>query len=84
MKNSTTVPDLEMLSKVFQEYPDILAVYLFGSYAAGHIHRESVWIWRLFLAIPQSGQKDWIFSPTWPVPAFVMLTWSFWIPTILS
>lgn len=41
MKNSTTLPDLGILSKVFQEYPDILAVYLFGSYATGHVHRES-------------------------------------------
>jgi len=41
MKNSTSLPDLGILSKVFQEYPDILAVYLFGSYAANRTHRES-------------------------------------------
>ncbi len=41
MKNSTTLPDLGILSKVFQEYPDILAVYLFGSSAADRTHRES-------------------------------------------
>ena len=35
------MPDLALLPQIFQNYPDILAVYLFGSAATGHIHAES-------------------------------------------
>jgi predicted nucleotidyltransferase len=38
--NSPT-PDLALLPKIFQNYPDILAVYLFGSAATDRIHLES-------------------------------------------
>lgn len=38
--NSST-PDLAQLPKIFQNYPDILAVYLFGSAAIGRRHLES-------------------------------------------
>jgi predicted nucleotidyltransferase len=41
MKNSTILTDIGILSKVFQGYLDILAVYLFSSFAIGHMHRES-------------------------------------------
>jgi len=34
-------PDLGVLPKVFQKYPNIQAVYLFGSVASGKIHAES-------------------------------------------
>lgn len=33
--------DIQALSTVFQSFPDILAVYLFGSTASGKTHRES-------------------------------------------
>jgi len=35
------IPDLENLKKVFSQYPEIRAVYLFGSRASGRVHRES-------------------------------------------
>jgi hypothetical protein len=38
--NSST-PDLALLPQIFQNYPDILAVYLFGSAVTGRIHSES-------------------------------------------
>ncbi len=34
-------PDLELLSNVFRRYPDLQAVYLFGSAVAGDLHGES-------------------------------------------
>jgi predicted nucleotidyltransferase len=34
-------PDLDRLKKVFRKYPDIQAVYLFGSAASGKTHAES-------------------------------------------
>jgi predicted nucleotidyltransferase len=34
-------PDPQLLSRVFGKYPDIQAVYLFGSVASGETHRES-------------------------------------------
>jgi predicted nucleotidyltransferase len=36
-----TNTDIELLSKVFKGFPDIKAVYLFGSAASGHLHEES-------------------------------------------
>lgn len=35
------MPDLESLAKVFRRYPDVEAVYLFGSRASGHTHPGS-------------------------------------------
>lgn len=35
------MPDLEILPQIFRQYPDIQAVYLFGSTASGKVHRES-------------------------------------------
>ena len=35
------MPDLELLPQIFQNYPDILAVYLFGSAVTGRTHAES-------------------------------------------
>jgi predicted nucleotidyltransferase len=50
--NHSVIPDPDLLPKVFQQYPDIQAVYLFGSIATGKSHRES----DLDLAIvPRSG-----------------------------
>jgi hypothetical protein len=34
-------PDFKMLPQIFQNFPQILAVYLFGSSAAGKTHSES-------------------------------------------
>lgn len=34
-------PDLQVLSQVFCEYPDVQAVYLFGSVASGRSHPDS-------------------------------------------
>jgi predicted nucleotidyltransferase len=34
-------PDLKLLKKVFEKFPEIQAVYLFGSAASGKIHQES-------------------------------------------
>ncbi|MDP1548413.1 MAG: nucleotidyltransferase domain-containing protein [Anaerolineales bacterium] len=39
MKSGT--PDLKVLPKIFEKYPDIQAVYLFGSAASGKQHAES-------------------------------------------
>ncbi|OQY31095.1 MAG: DNA polymerase III subunit beta [Anaerolineaceae bacterium 4572_5.1] len=39
MKNNPT--DLTILPKIFSKYPDIQAVYLFGSSATGKTHMES-------------------------------------------
>ena len=36
-----TNPDIKLLTKVFKNYPEIKAVYLFGSTATGKLHRES-------------------------------------------
>jgi predicted nucleotidyltransferase len=41
MGGKARLPDLQILSEVFRKYPDIQAVYLFGSFAAGNVHRES-------------------------------------------
>jgi len=41
MKTMKTNPDIKLLEKVFKKYPEIEAVYLFGSAAAGKLHRES-------------------------------------------
>jgi predicted nucleotidyltransferase len=35
------LPDLEFLPEIFGRYPDVQAVYLFGSFAAGNVHGES-------------------------------------------
>ena len=35
------IPDLSHLAEVFRRYPDVLAVYLFGSQATGRLRRES-------------------------------------------
>ncbi len=40
MENSKT-PDLRLLPKIFGKYPDIQAVYVFGSAGGGQTHRES-------------------------------------------
>ncbi len=34
-------PDLEQLPDIFKKYPDIQAVYLFGSVVTGRLHAES-------------------------------------------
>ncbi len=34
-------PDLTLLGEVFQKYPEIQAVYLFGSVTSGKMHNES-------------------------------------------
>ena len=41
MVNKHILPDLESVKEIFAEYPDILAVYLFGSYAEGREMEES-------------------------------------------
>ncbi|MCD5417267.1 nucleotidyltransferase domain-containing protein [Candidatus Bipolaricaulota bacterium] len=41
MKRSVKALDLEKLSVVFRRYPEIQAVYVFGSVALGKAHRES-------------------------------------------
>jgi uncharacterized protein len=40
-KVSSKHPELDRLEKVFRKYPDIQAVYLFGSTASGKTHAES-------------------------------------------
>ncbi len=48
-------PDLEQLPDIFKKYPDIQAVYLFGSAVTGRLHAES----DLDLAIvPRSGAGE--------------------------
>jgi predicted nucleotidyltransferase len=34
-------PDVQLLSSIFERYPDVQAVYLFGSLASGHTHADS-------------------------------------------
>jgi predicted nucleotidyltransferase len=41
LQEKTGLPDLGILPQVFSQYPDIQAVYLFGSFASGNVHRES-------------------------------------------
>jgi len=41
MKIMKTNPDIKLLEKVFIDYPEIEAVYLFGSAGTGKLHRES-------------------------------------------
>ena len=41
MEIMKTNPDIKLLTKVFKNYPEIEAVYLFGSTATGKLHRES-------------------------------------------
>jgi hypothetical protein len=36
-----TNPDIKLLKEVFKNYPEIEAVYLFGSAGTGKLHRES-------------------------------------------
>jgi predicted nucleotidyltransferase len=43
------IPDLENLKKVFCRYPEIRAVYMFGSRASGRVHRESDLVVRQYL-----------------------------------
>jgi uncharacterized protein len=45
-------PDLENMKKVFCQYPEIRAVYLFGSRASGRVHWES----DLDLGVLQDGE----------------------------
>ena len=41
MKDTAKQPALQVLSEVFRRYPDVQAVYLFGSFATGNAHAES-------------------------------------------
>jgi len=41
MQEKTECPDLGILPQVFSTYPDIQAVYLFGSFTSGNVHSES-------------------------------------------
>ena len=41
MRGIARLPDLQILSGLFHRYPDVQAVYLFGSFAAGNVHGES-------------------------------------------
>lgn len=41
MKTTAIIHDEAVLAKVFEKYPDVQAVYLFGSAASGKTHRES-------------------------------------------
>lgn len=41
MVKMVELPDLQVLPEVFRKYPDIQAVYLFGSFATGNVHGES-------------------------------------------
>ena len=34
-------PDVQLLSGIFKKYPDVQAVYLFGSFVSGRTHAES-------------------------------------------
>ena len=51
MKN----PDIKILPEVFKHYPDIAAVYLFGSTATGKLHQDS----DLDLAIVEKNKSIW-------------------------
>jgi len=48
-------PDTKILSKIFRQYPEIAAVYLFGSMATGKVHQES----DLDLAIVEKDKAIW-------------------------
>ena len=48
-------PDTKILSKIFRQYPEIAAVYLFGSMATGNVHQES----DLDLAIVEKDKAIW-------------------------
>jgi uncharacterized protein len=39
MKNN--IPDLAILPEIFTQFPDVLAVYLYGSHASGQTHAQS-------------------------------------------
>ncbi|WP_299285306.1 nucleotidyltransferase domain-containing protein, partial [Thermoflexus sp.] len=41
MAQTVPFPDLSRLAEVFRRYPEIEAVYLFGSAAEGRLHAES-------------------------------------------
>ncbi len=41
LNTARSEPDVERLRSIFLTYPDIQAVYLFGSAASGRMHRES-------------------------------------------
>jgi predicted nucleotidyltransferase len=41
MKMMKTNPDIKILEKVFKNFPEIGAVYLFGSAETGKLHKES-------------------------------------------
>lgn len=41
MENIKSNPDIELLENVFKNYPEIEAVYLFGSAGTGKLHLES-------------------------------------------
>lgn len=41
MKLNSSLPDIKVLKQVFVKYPDIQAVYLFGSQAEGSMREES-------------------------------------------
>jgi len=41
MKTMRTNPDIKLLKEVFKNYPEIEAVYLFGSAGTGKLHSES-------------------------------------------
>jgi predicted nucleotidyltransferase len=41
MKTMRTNPEIKLLEKVFKNYPEIEAVYLFGSAGTGKLHNES-------------------------------------------
>jgi len=41
LKIMKTNPDIRLLEKVFKDYPEIEAVYLFGSAGTGKVHLES-------------------------------------------
>ena len=48
-------PDIKILPQIFKKYPEIAAVYLFGSTATGKIHPES----DLDLAIVEKDNSIW-------------------------
>lgn len=48
-------PDTKILSTIFRQYPEIAAVYLFGSMATGKVHQES----DLDLAIVEKDKAIW-------------------------
>ena len=48
-------PDIKILPQIFKKYPEIAAVYLFGSAATGKIHPES----DLDLAIVEKDNSIW-------------------------